>query len=76
MPQRSEQLLATVRRLLLAEKGNLRNVALASGIPYPTLTKITSGAVTDPRVSTVQALQDYFATRANAPLAATDASTH
>jgi predicted transcriptional regulator len=63
MPRQHEQWLDTVRRRLLDEKGNLRHVATQSGVPYPTLTKITSGAVTDPRVSTVQTLFDYFAAR-------------
>ncbi|WP_213766765.1 hypothetical protein [Caballeronia sp. dw_19] len=53
-------LASTLARLGL-EKGNLRTVAKQSGVPYPTLTKLTSGAVGDPRVSTVQALHDYFA---------------
>jgi predicted transcriptional regulator len=63
MSQQNDHWLETVRRRLLGERGNLRNVAAQSGIPYPTLTKITSGAVTDPRVSTVQTLFDYFASR-------------
>ncbi|ASL45108.1 hypothetical protein bAD24_I16665 [Burkholderia sp. AD24] len=63
MEQHHEQWFSVVRRRLLREKGNLRNVAAQSGVPYPTLTKITSGAVSDPRVSTVQALHDYFACR-------------
>jgi predicted transcriptional regulator len=63
MPQQNEQWLEIVRRRLLSERGNLRNIAAQSGIPYPTITKITSGAVTDPRVSTVQTLFDYFASR-------------
>lgn len=42
------------------EKGNLRQISVATGVPYSTLAKISSRAVTDPRVSTVQALYDYF----------------
>lgn len=45
------------------EKGNLRSIAELTGVPYSTLTKITARSVTDPRVSTVQALHDYLATR-------------
>ncbi|WGS50836.1 hypothetical protein LFL96_04840 [Paraburkholderia sp. D15] len=63
MKQHHEQWLSAVRRRLLCEKGNLRKVAAQSGVPYPTLIKITSGVVSDPRVSTVQALHDYFARR-------------
>lgn len=75
MPQQNDQWLETVRRRLLGERGNLRNVAAQSGIPYPTLTKITSGAVTDPRVSTVQTLFDYFANRPEQPTPAESAHT-
>ena len=53
--------LALTLARLNKEKGNLRTVASQSGVPYPTLTKLTSGVVSDPRVSTVQALHDYFA---------------
>lgn len=53
-------LLDQVLFLLSREKGNLRAVAAASGVPYSTLTKLSSGSVTDPRFSTVNALHDYF----------------
>ncbi|RQR37838.1 helix-turn-helix transcriptional regulator [Burkholderia sp. Bp9142] len=56
---RRSMLDATLERLG-REKGNLREIAKATGVPYSTLAKISSGAVTDPRVSTVQALHDYF----------------
>jgi len=75
MPRQHEQWLETVRRRLLDEKGNLRRVAAQSGVPYPTITKITSGAVTDPRVSTVQTLFDYFAANSEQPAAADCAHT-
>lgn len=45
------------------EKGSLREIATATGVPYSTLSKISSRAVTDPRVSTVQVLYDYFVDR-------------
>lgn len=60
MQARRDGLLATIRERLVREKGNLRNIAEKSGVPYPTLTKITSGAVEDPRISTIQSLYDYF----------------
>jgi predicted transcriptional regulator len=63
MQARRESFLATVKRHLDSEKGGLRRIAKESGVPYPTLTKISSGAVSDPRVSTVQTLFDYFAHR-------------
>lgn len=45
------------------ERGRLREISGQTGIPYSTLAKISARAVTDPRVSTVQALHDYFAAR-------------
>jgi predicted transcriptional regulator len=56
-----------VRRRLANERGNLRVVAKGAGIPYPTLSKISSGAVTDPRISTVEALFAYFAAHPEMP---------
>lgn len=54
------QFFASTLARLDREKGNLRQIATATGVPYSTLAKISSRAVTDPRVSTVQALYDYF----------------
>ncbi|WP_264858472.1 hypothetical protein [Burkholderia cenocepacia] len=41
-------------------KGKWRRIAQDAGVPYDTLTKIALSRVTDPRVSNVQALHDYF----------------
>jgi predicted transcriptional regulator len=72
-----EELLATVLRRLGREKGNLRRISEETGVPYPTLTKISSGAVTDPRVSTAQTLFNYFAGRPEQAAAAESAyATH
>ncbi|WP_082721272.1 hypothetical protein [Burkholderia sp. ABCPW 14] len=56
-------LLAVTLECLDREKGGMRAISEATGVPYSTLSKISSRAVTDPRVSTVQALYDYFAER-------------
>jgi len=61
-----ESWLTMVCRRLRNEKGRLRVIARDSGVPYSTLTKIVSGVVSDPRVSTVQTLFDYFADRSEA----------
>ncbi|KVM69827.1 hypothetical protein WJ61_22325 [Burkholderia ubonensis] len=45
---------------LQANKGKWRRIAQETGVPYDTLTKIALSRVTDPRVSNVQALHDYF----------------
>jgi len=61
MPQ--EKMLDTVMRKLDETRGTWPEISDRSGVPYQTLTKIACGIVRDPRVSTVQALLDYFATR-------------
>lgn len=66
-------MLAVTLECLEREKGGLREIAKATGVPYSTLSKISSGAVTDPRVSTVQVLYDYFVDRALAEPSASQA---
>lgn len=45
-----------------------RQVALESGVPFSTVTKIAQGVVSDPSVHTVQKLYDYFVSqRATVP---------
>lgn len=63
MDGQNETMLEAVMGRLDREKGNLRVIAEMTGIPYSTLTKITRRSVTDPRVSTVQTLFDYFTAR-------------
>jgi len=60
MRQQQETWLITVVQSLQAAKGKWRCIAEATGIPYDTLTKIALGRVSDPRVSNVQTLHDYF----------------
>ncbi|NIF88077.1 Cro/Cl family transcriptional regulator [Burkholderia sp. Cy-637] len=45
---------------LRASKGRWRQISADTGVPYDTLTKIALSRVSDPRVSNVQALHDYF----------------
>lgn len=53
--------LSDVRLKLRAEAyRNLPHVARESGVPESTIKKIRSGEVQDPRVSTIQALYEYF----------------
>ncbi|MGF7130505.1 hypothetical protein P3T40_001980 [Paraburkholderia sp. EB58] len=54
-------MLKTVLRRLDDAKGEWPRIAEASGVPYQTITKIGGRFVADPRVSSVQALFDYFA---------------
>ncbi|MGN7985159.1 hypothetical protein [Burkholderia sp. 22313] len=56
-----EPMLETVLRRLNQVKGDWPRIAGESTVPYQTITKIACGFVRDPRVSTVQALYDYFA---------------
>lgn len=57
-------MLAGVLRELDKHKGHLPLIALESGVPYQTVTKIACRLVRDPRISTVQSLHDYFSSRA------------
>lgn len=43
-----------------SEKARLEEIANGARVPYHTLLKIAKGETTDPRVSTVQSLVDYF----------------
>ena len=56
-----EPMLDTVLRRLNQVKGDWPRIADESTVPYQTITKIACGFVRDPRISTVQALYDYFA---------------
>ncbi len=60
----TEPILVGVRRELTRTRGRWAEVAKESGVPYHTLVKIAQGAVSDPRVSTVQRLVDHFAKHA------------
>lgn len=56
----TETILAGVCRDLARTRGRWTEVAKDSGVPYHTLVKIAQGAVTDPRIGTIQLLVDYF----------------
>ncbi|MDQ7981367.1 hypothetical protein QYH69_29475 [Paraburkholderia sp. SARCC-3016] len=56
-----EKMLDCVLRRLDAVRGKWPQISEQSGVPYQTLTKIACRIVTDPRISTVQTLYDYFA---------------
>ncbi len=58
-----ESMLANVLQRLAQAKGDWPRIADESAVPYQTITKIACGFVCDPRVSTVQALYDYFQAR-------------
>lgn len=60
MSQRVSSWLEFVVAQLHKNKGKWRRIAQDAGVPYDTLTKIALSRVTDPRVSNVQALHDYF----------------
>lgn len=57
-------LLSEVREKLRAEAyRTLPQVARDSGVPESTIKKIRSGEVKDPRISTIELLRAYFASR-------------
>lgn len=67
MASEQESMLGTVLRRLNQAKGDWPKVAEESGVPYQTITKIGGRIVTDPRISTVQTLFDYFAAQEMTP---------
>ena len=58
--KKSESLLDYVLIQLEDSKGQWREIADASGVPYDTLTKVAQRRNENPRVNTVQQLADYF----------------
>lgn len=61
----SDSILSVVLRQLDAAKGDWPEISRQSGVPYQTLTKIAGRLVSDPRISTVQALLDCLQQRAH-----------
>ena len=56
----SEPILSFVLRRLAENKGRLREIASASGVPYSTVSKIHQRVTANPGVKAVQDLADYF----------------
>lgn len=56
----NENILDFVRRSLAEHKGKWMDISRNSGVPYFTIAKIACGAVTNPRINTVQALANHF----------------
>lgn len=75
MRMHREPMLAAVLRRLDGTKGMWPEIAREADVPYQTLTKIACRIVTDPRVSTVQALYDYFERQPASAEAATPPTT-
>ena len=53
-------MLAFVLDQMEANKGRLKDIALATGVPYSTISKIRQGKTPNPGINVVQALADYF----------------
>lgn len=60
MSTQNEPFFDYVKRKLESTKGRWPDVAQGSGVPISTLRKIAQGRTTEPSVSKVQALYDYF----------------
>lgn len=58
-----EKIYDYVMRCLDAKTVTQRDVAVGSGVPYSTLIKIAQRQVTDPAVSTIQKIADFFRAR-------------
>ena len=53
-------ILSFVLRELEKQKGNHRQIAKASGVPYSTVTKISQGVTANPGIQSIQALANFF----------------
>jgi hypothetical protein len=53
-------LLGFIKDELLSRRGEWREISEAAQVPYFTMSKISNGATKDPRISSVQALTNYF----------------
>lgn len=53
-------LLGFIKDELLSRRGEWREISEASQVPYFTMSKISNGSTKDPRISSVQALTNYF----------------
>lgn len=56
----ASQMLTYVLAQLEAQKGKWREIALATEVPYDTLSKIARGQIADPRVIKLERLYDYL----------------
>lgn len=60
MQEQSIHILDFVKNKLIQNKGNLPAISRECKVPYSTLIKISQGVSTNPRVTTVQKIADYF----------------
>ncbi|OGT44692.1 MAG: hypothetical protein A3E82_05195 [Gammaproteobacteria bacterium RIFCSPHIGHO2_12_FULL_38_11] len=56
----NKNLITNLQNFIIKEKIHEAALARQTGIPQPTLHKILSGNTTDPRISTLQTLANYF----------------
>jgi predicted transcriptional regulator len=61
--EKQSDFLRTALARLEKDRGRLRQVAIEAGVPYSTLSKLSAGSVTNPRVETVQAVNNYYDSR-------------
>jgi predicted transcriptional regulator len=52
--------LLRMRELLAARKGSWPDIAVTSGVPYSTLSKIAQGFIDNPRIETVDKLMSVL----------------
>lgn len=64
----------TVLRLLDARKGDWRQIADGTGVPYSTLCKVAQGHIPSPSVHTIQTLYDYLTAPSLGPAARSEAA--
>lgn len=56
----SDKLILNLQNFIAKEKTHEAELSRQTGIPQPTLHKILTGKTTDPRISTLQTLANYF----------------
>jgi len=56
----SVTLLESIERLRRCSRSDIRVISEKTGLPFHTLCKIATGETKDPRVSTIQALTEYY----------------
>ena len=60
VPAFKNDLLGFIKDELSRRRGEWRAISSAAQVPYFTLSKISNGTTKNPRINTVQALNNYF----------------
>lgn len=64
MEQKTTFYVDVLTRLRSLKHSDLKQIAVGAGVPESTVRKLFYGEVSDPRIQTVEALHNYFASHA------------